>query len=137
MALNPDRLQAMAGYRRAMRQFLAASEAISRAAGVTQQQYQAMLAIAAWTGPMTMKDLSEELLLTHHAAVQLVDRLAKADLARRRPSTADRRSVELSLTSEGAALLEDLMLRHQDEVLKREPALSSSLRRLRRLRDGG
>jgi DNA-binding MarR family transcriptional regulator len=135
MPLNPDRLQAMAGYRRAMRQFLAVSETISRAAGVTQQQYQAMLAIAAWTAPhMTMKDLAEELLLTHHAAVQLVDRLAKAGLARRSPSSVDRRSVELTLTRDGAGLLEELMLRHQDEMLKREPALSSSLRRLRKLK---
>lgn len=136
MALNPDRLQALAGFRRAMRQFLAASEAISRTAGITQQQYQAMLAIAAWTGsPMTMKDLAEELLLTHHAAVQLVDRLAKAELARRLPSSADRRSVELSLTTQGAALLEDLMRLHEAEMLQREPALSSSLRRLRKLKD--
>jgi len=125
----------MAGYRRAMRQFLAASEAISRSAGATQQQYQAMLAIAAWTGaPMSMRDLAEELLLTHHAAVQLVDRLGKAGLARRIASIADRRTVELSLTTKGAALLEDLMSRHQDEMLKREPALSSSLRRLRKLK---
>jgi DNA-binding MarR family transcriptional regulator len=134
MPLNPDRLQAMAGYRRAMRQFLAVSETISRSAGVTQQQYQAMLAIAAWsTSPMTMKDLAEELLLTHHAAVQLVDRLSKAGLARRTPSSVDRRSVELTLTPGGAAVLNDLMLRHQEEMLKREPALSSSLRRLRKL----
>jgi DNA-binding MarR family transcriptional regulator len=135
MPPNPERLQALASYRRAMRQFLAASEAISRSAGVTQQQYQAMLAVGAWTAaPMTMRDLAEELLLTHHAAVQLVDRLAKAGLARRLASNADRRTVELSLTAEGAGLLENLMLRHQDEMLKREPALSSSLRRLRRLR---
>jgi DNA-binding MarR family transcriptional regulator len=94
-----------------------------------------MLAIAAWTGaPMTMTDLAEELLLTHHAAVQLMDRLAKGGLARRIASTADRRAVELSLTSTGAALLEELMLRHHDEILKREPALSSSLRRLRKLK---
>ena len=43
-----------------MRRFLAASEAISRAAGVTQQQYQAMLAIGAWSdGAMTITDLAE------------------------------------------------------------------------------
>jgi DNA-binding MarR family transcriptional regulator len=135
MSLDPDRLLPLASFRHAMRRFLAASEAISKAAGVTQQQYQAMLAIAAWTGPpMTMKDLSEELLLTHHAAVQLVDRLAKAGLAQRNPSSADRRSVELSLTAAGADVLETLLGQHQEEMLKREPALSSSLRRLRGLK---
>jgi DNA-binding MarR family transcriptional regulator len=83
---------------------------------------------------MSMKDLSEELLLTHHAAVQLVDRLAKAGLARRAPSSIDRRSVELSLTESGAALLDRLANLHLAEMLRREPALSTSLRRLRKLR---
>ena len=135
MAFDKDRLVALAGFRHAMRRFVAASEGISKAAGVTQQQYQVMLAIAAWSGPpMTIRDLADELLLTHHAAVQLIDRLAKLGLAQRLPSSADRRSVELSLTSLGAALLEGLVLQHQEEMLKREPALSSSLRRLRRLK---
>jgi len=138
MALDPDRFQGLAGFRHALRRFLAASEAISKAGGITQQQYQAMLAIAAWppaageTLPaMTMKDLAEELLLTHHAAVQLMDRLAKAGLARRAPSTLDRRSVELSLTPDGATLLDRLATQHLEEMLKRKPALSASLRRLR------
>jgi hypothetical protein len=77
-----------------MRRFLAASEAISRAAGVTQQQYQALLAIQAWSPEaMTMKDLADQLLLTHHAAVQLVNRLTKAGRAARAPSPSDGRSV--------------------------------------------
>ncbi|HEY3947398.1 MarR family winged helix-turn-helix transcriptional regulator [Phenylobacterium sp.] len=134
MALDPDRFRALAGFRHALRRFLAASEAISKGAGVTQQQYQAMLAIAAWpSGAMSMKDLADELLLTHHAAVQLVDRLAKAGLARRTPSAVDRRSVELSLTAEGAALLDELATLHLNEMLKRKPALGASLRRLRPL----
>src|ERR1700760_3030436 len=107
MALDPDRFRGLAGFRHALRRFLAASEAISKAGGVNKQQSKAMLAIAAWPeSAMTMKDLAEELLLTHHAAVQLVDRLAKAGLARRTPSAVDRRSVELSLTPEGQALLD-------------------------------
>ncbi len=135
MALDPDRFQPLASFRHALRRFLAASEAISRDAGITQQQYQAMLAIAAWPGgAMSVKDLSEDLLLTHHAAVQLMDRLAKAGLAQRSPSSLDRRSVELSLTSEGSALVEDLASLHLAEMLRREPALSASLRRLRKLK---
>jgi DNA-binding MarR family transcriptional regulator len=135
MASHPDRFTALATFRHALRRFLAASEAISREAGVTQQQYQAMLAIAAWPdGGMTMKDLADELLLTHHAAVQLVDRLAKAGLAQRAPSSVDRRSVELSLTESGEAMLSHLANLHLAEMLRREPALSSSLRRLRKLR---
>jgi DNA-binding MarR family transcriptional regulator len=138
MALDPDRFQALAGFRHALRRFLAASEAISKAAGVTQQQYQAMLAISAWPGgSMSIKDLAEELLLTHHAAVQLVDRLAKADLAQRSPSTVDRRSVELALTPGGQQLVERLATLHLEEMLKRKPALTTSLRRLRPLEAEG
>ena len=35
-----------------------------------------------------MSDLAEQLMLTHHAAVQMVNRLAKAGLAERRASDA-------------------------------------------------
>jgi DNA-binding MarR family transcriptional regulator len=137
MVSDPDRFLPLASFRHALRRFLAASEAISRNAGITQQQYQAILAIAAWPGEvMTMKDLADDLLLTHHAAVQLMDRLAKAGLAQRATSSVDRRSVELTLTPAGAALLERLATLHQAEMLRREPALSASLRRLRKLRSG-
>ncbi|HEX3888370.1 MAG TPA: MarR family transcriptional regulator [Phenylobacterium sp.] len=135
MELDRDHLQPLAGFRRAMRLFLAASEVINKAAGITQQQYQAMLAIGVWArGPMTVKDLAEDLLLTHHGTVQLVDRLAKAGLAQRTSSSTDRRSVVLSLTPVGAALLEGLVGLHLQEMFKREPALSASLRRLRGLK---
>jgi len=135
MVSAPDRFLTLASFRHALRRFLAASEAISRSAGITQQQYQAILAIAAWPGEvMTMKDLADDLLLTHHAAVQLVDRLAKAGLAQRTTSSVDRRSVELTLTAAGAVLLEHLATLHQAEMLRREPALSASLRHLRKLR---
>jgi DNA-binding MarR family transcriptional regulator len=137
MVSAPDRFLPLASFRHALRRFLAASEAISRSAGITQQQYQAILAIAAWPGEvMTVKDLADDLLLTHHAAVQLMDRLAKAGLAQRATSSVDRRSVELTLTPAGAALLERLATLHQAEMLRREPALSASLRRLRKLRQG-
>jgi DNA-binding MarR family transcriptional regulator len=117
-----------------MRQFIAASEKINHSAGITQQQYQAMLAIKTWTyESMSMKDLADQLLLTHHAAVQLVNRLAKSDLAQREPSEEDRRSVLLRLTPKGAALLDQLAAAHMTEMLRQEPMLASSLRRLKRM----
>lgn len=132
MALHPQSVQGLAEFRYALRQFLAASEAISRSAGVTQQQYQALLAIK--TKPsdgMTMKDLAEQLQLTHHAAVQLVNRLATAELAQRTPSAGDRRSVLLNLTPTGTALIDRLAAEHLREMLRQEPKLSRALRRLR------
>ena len=135
MSLDAEQLKGLAGFRFALRQFLAASEVISRRSGVTPQQYQAMLSIAARDGePMNMKELSEQLLLTHHAAVQLVDRMAKAGLVERRPSTTDRRSVHVALTSEGGRRLETLAAQHLEQMLQREPQLSDSLRKLRQVR---
>ena len=134
MTLDAERYQGLAGIRYALRRFVAASEVINREAGITQQQYQAMLAIK--TRPseaMPIKELAEQLLLTHHAAVQLVNRLAKAGLAERSPSPEDRRSVLLRLTRKGEALLDDLASKHLDEMLRQEPLLSQSLRRLKRL----
>jgi DNA-binding MarR family transcriptional regulator len=134
--LDDQHLQGLADFRVAMRRFLAASEAISRSGRVTQQQYQAMLAVRTWKvdGGMAIKDLSETLLLTHHAAVQLVNRLTKAGLAVRAPSRADRRSVLVRLTPGGEALLEKLAALHLAEMLRQEPLLSESLRGLRSLR---
>ncbi|HEX4196506.1 MAG TPA: MarR family transcriptional regulator [Caulobacteraceae bacterium] len=118
----------------ALRRFLAASEAISRRGGVTQQQYQVMLAIKTWPSEaMTMKDLAEQLLLTHHAAVQQVDRLAKAGLVERTPSTTDRRSVLVALTPSGVALVDTLAGQHLEEMLRHEPLLAKSLRQLRKM----
>jgi DNA-binding MarR family transcriptional regulator len=135
MPLEPDRYADLSEFRLALRRFLAASEAISKDAGITQQQYQAILAIAAWGArAMAMKDLAEQLLLTHHAAVQLVDRLEKLGLARRSPSAGDRRIVHLKLTPQGAALLDRLAGHHLQELRRQEPSLSHSLARIRRSR---
>lgn len=134
MALDPEKYHGLAGMRIALRRFVAASEVISREAGITQQQYQAMLAIK--TRPyeaMTMKELAEQLLLSHQATVQLVDRLAKCGLAKRYPSEEDRRSVLLKLTRAGEVLLDDLATKHLEEMLRQEPLLSASLERLKSL----
>jgi DNA-binding MarR family transcriptional regulator len=132
MTLDPQSLRGLAEFRVALRRFLAASEVISRGAGVTQQQYQALLVIKTWSaGAMTMKDLAEQLLLTHHAAVQLVNRLASAGLAERTPSSEDRRSVLLRLTPVGDSLVEELASEHLREMRRQEPLLAGALRHLR------
>ncbi|MGH6970104.1 MAG: MarR family winged helix-turn-helix transcriptional regulator, partial [Caulobacteraceae bacterium] len=124
----------LSGFRLAMRRFTAASEVISREAGVTQQQYQVMLAIKASDEVgLAMKDLAEELLLRPHGAVQLVDRLAAAGLVARRQSKVDRRVVRVCLTDQGDLLLDRLAEKHLAEMLRQEPDLRRSLNRLRKL----
>jgi DNA-binding MarR family transcriptional regulator len=134
MSLDPERFRSLAEFRLALRRFTAGAEAISRAAGVTQQQYQALLAIKTWPSDlMTMGDLADQLLLTHHAAVQLVNRMCAAGLVERAPSSTDRRIVRLVMTRDGEALVDRLAALHLREVLRQEPSLTGSLRRLKRL----
>ncbi len=131
MTFDRNRYEGLAGFRYALRRFLAESEAISQAGGVTAQQYQSLLAIGCGPGKMTMKDLAEQLLLQSHAAVQLVNRLEKAALVRRTPSLSDGRSVLLELTPTGETLLEALAAQHLRELLRQEPLLTKSLRRIK------
>ena len=134
MTLNLRQFQGLAGFRYALRHFVAASERLSRDAGVTQQQYQALLSIKTRTSEtMTMGELAEQLLLTPHAAVQLIDRLSKAGLAERTPSPEDRRSVHVTLTIKGEALLDDLAAQHLSEILRQEPLLRRSLQLLKKV----
>ena len=134
--LEPTQYQSLAGFRSALRQFLAFSEGATREAGVTPNQYQALLAIKTHpVGAMMIRELAEQMLLQHHGAVQLVDRLAAAGLVERRNSATDGRSVLVTLTGRGGVLLERLAAAHIKELLKQEPLLAESLRRLRQIND--
>ena len=132
MPIDRQRYLGLANFRYAVRRFLAASERISAESGITTQQYQAMLAIAAAAEPLAMKDLAEDLMLQPHAAVQMVDRLQKLGLAERRASPLDGRVVLVGLTDKGETLLDGLAERHLAEILIQEPRLTEALRRLRR-----
>ena len=134
MDLEPKHYESLARFRYGLRRFLALSEDLTRAAGVTATQYQALLAIKAWSGgPMSIKDLAEQLLLKHNAAVQLVDRLAEAGLAVRHASAGDRRSVHLALTPRGETVVSELAGRHLEGLLRQESWLAEALLRLRTL----
>ena len=132
--LDVDLYEGLAGFRYALRQFLAFSEAVTREVGVTPQQYQALLVIKTRLGGAIMiKDLADQMLLQHNGAVQLIDRLVNADLAERRQAPTDGRSVLVTMTRKGSKLLEQLATNHIKELLKQEPLLAESLKRLRRI----
>src|SRR4051794_31595340 len=103
--LNQIHYDGLAGFRYALRQFLAFSEAVTKEAGVTPSQYQAMLVIKTFPGSTaSIGELASQMLLQHHGAVQLVDRLARIGLVERQHSTTDRRSVLVVLTGNGNKL---------------------------------
>ncbi len=134
MALDRKHYEGLAEFRYALRQFLAFSEVATQAAGVTSQQYQALLVIKTCQGGKVMvRDLAEQMLIQHHGAVQLVDRLVEAGLAERGQSPTDGRSVLVGMSAKGARLLEQLATNHVKELLRHEPLLAESLKRLRQM----
>ncbi|MEY9774280.1 DNA-binding MarR family transcriptional regulator [Sinorhizobium fredii] len=136
--LDSGIFEGLAGVRLAMRRFLAFSEAALSEAGVTSQQYQALLVIkVAPQSQIMVRQLAEEMLIQHNGAVQLVDRLEAAGLALRIPSIADKRSVLVGLTDHGESVLNGLARRHLGAMLENEPLLVESLARLRELSQTG
>lgn len=135
VAATPADLYAgLAGFRYALRRFLGFSEAATQAAGITSQQYQALLAIKAHSGAGIMiRDLADQMLMQHHGAVQLIDRLVNAGFVERKHSLTDGRSVLVAMTANGEKLVERLASNHMRELIKWEPLLAESLKRLRQL----
>jgi DNA-binding MarR family transcriptional regulator len=124
--------ETLAAFRYALRRFLRFSEEGAQSVGLTPQQHQALLAIMGFPGraSITMGELAERLQIRHHSAVGLVDRLASQGLVTRVQAPADKRQVLLSLTDDGASLLERLSLIHRDELRRLRPELTGLLERL-------
>lgn len=132
--IDPKVYDGLAAFRLALRRFLAFSEAATGAAGVTAQQYQALLVIKTYpTGAIMIRDFADQMLLRPHGAVQMIDRLVNGGLVKRSHSPTDGRSVLVSLTAKGATLLTHLASQHARELLAQEPLLVESLKRLRQI----
>ena len=91
-----------------------------------------MLVLGSSLKSLSMKQLAELLILKHHSAVQLVDRLSEAGLVERLASERDGRVALIVLTARGESKLEKLAELHLAEIVKQEPQLTSSLRLLRK-----
>jgi DNA-binding MarR family transcriptional regulator len=119
----------LAAFRHALRCFMEFSQSAARAAGLTPQQHQALLAIKGMPGKagVTIGDLAGRLLVRHHSAVELVDRLEQKDLLRRDSDGQDGRRALLVLTEKGEAVLLELSASHLDELSRVGPELSERL----------
>lgn len=116
--LSKSDFEALASFRRALRHFLRFSEEGSRAVGLTPQQHQLLLGIKGQPGQdfANLRQIADFLQLKHQTVVGLVDRCEAAGLVERKPSTVDRRRVEVYLTPHGEALLSKLSIRNLDEL---------------------
>jgi len=131
-AVTTAEYEMLASFRYALRQFLRFSENVVGRVGLTPQQHQALLAIRGFPGreQLTIGELAERLQIKHNSAVGLVDRLVNRHLMVRRPASADRRQVYVSLTPRGARVLERLTAMHREEIRRVGPGIGLLLRRL-------
>ena len=125
--------EALAQFRYQVRTFLAFSEAAAQRAGLTPQQHQALLAIKGFAGEegASIGDVARFLLIRHHTAVELMNRMAKLKLISRGADPADARRVLVNLTGKGEQKLRALSRIHLNELRAASPVLSRILRSFR------
>ncbi|MGH9471332.1 MAG: MarR family winged helix-turn-helix transcriptional regulator [Terriglobales bacterium] len=118
MRVSRAQIENLAQFRYALRQFLRYSERNARQAGISPQQHQLLLTIQGMTGRdwANVAEIAERLQVSHHAAVALVTRAQRLKLVKRQRGTVDRRTVQVSVTPRGRALIEKLTALHTAEL---------------------
>jgi DNA-binding MarR family transcriptional regulator len=121
----------LARFRFALRVFLRFSEDAARAAGLTPNQHQLLLAARGHPeAPPTITDLAEWLQLRHNSTVELVDRAVEAGLLERQEDEHDRRRQRLALTARGDAVLQSLSKAHREELRRFREEMAEVLQEL-------
>jgi DNA-binding MarR family transcriptional regulator len=112
-----DDYRAIAAFRAGLRRFIRFSEDAARAAGLSPQQHQLLVAIRGHPGsePPTIGDLARALQIKHHSAVGLVDRMEQGGYVQRKGSTIDNRRVHVVIAPAGEAVLRSLTAAHRQE----------------------
>lgn len=104
-------------FRVALRRLLRWSREQEATAGLTPAQHQLLLVLHTHPDPRgpTIGQLASSLLVRHHSAVQLVDRLEARRLVRRSRDDDDRRLVRVRLTPAGTRRITVLGAAHAEE----------------------
>jgi DNA-binding MarR family transcriptional regulator len=126
MPLSKAEYEMLAAFRYTLRKFLNFSERSAATVGLTQQQYQALLSVRAHSGAdlLTISELALQMLIKHHSAVGMVDRLEQLQLVRREHSAEDRRKVGIRLTRSGEQVFEKLATVNRAELRRIGPDLA-------------
>ena len=124
--------KALASFRYAVRRYLAFAAEGAQSAGLTSQQHQALLAIKAGSldSPLSVGDLAAQLMIKHHSAVELINRLERIGLASRSADPDDRRKVFVGLTDAGERVLAALSTRNLKELEIAAPSLAGLMEQL-------
>ena len=130
MELSTHEFQELAEFRFQIRRFLRFSEDQARASGIEPQQHQLLLAIKGLPDGMkpTIGELASRMLIRHHSAVELVNRLAEFGAVERVQADEDRREVLVRLTKMGEKLLLSLSIAHHSELREHGPELMNALK---------
>lgn len=124
-SLSDADYEELANFRYALRRFLEFARGAAEQENLTPQHHQALLVIRSSPGQKaTVGRLADRLLVRHHTAVELAQRLEAAGMITREASTSDRRVVLLSLTKEGAARLERISRVNRAELSHLGPELT-------------
>lgn len=75
-----------------------------------------VLEVLMGAGPMPLKRISEELMVTGANITCVVDNLEKEDLVRRVPSKEDRRIINAELTDKGRSKMQDLFPQYVENM---------------------
>lgn len=94
--------------------------------GLTEQQWRVLRVL--WEHEsVTLMDLAAHTLISPPSLVGIVDRLSRANLARRVPSESDRRMVYVQATAEGAALEQEVSPRVNEIYQRLESGVDARL----------
>ena len=91
--------------------------------GITEPQFQA-LSLLVDNGPMLMRKMSDEMLVTPANVTGIMDRLEEKSLVRRTEGEEDRRATIIEITQEGNALYERVAIKKADMLQKALAAFS-------------
>jgi DNA-binding MarR family transcriptional regulator len=127
--LTTREFQELAEFRYQIRRFLRFSEDQARACGIEAQQHQLLLAIKGLPKGVrpTIGELASRMMIRHHSAVELVNRLAQQGAVQRVTADEDHREVHVRLTMTGETLLHRLSVAHHDELKAGGPELMKAL----------
>jgi DNA-binding MarR family transcriptional regulator len=132
--LDESEYRKLEEFRFQIRRFLNFSETAARKSGIEPQQHQALLALKGRpAGALpTVGLVAERLLLRHHSAVGLIDRLQNLGLVTRETNPGDARQVLVHLTARGERILHRLSVTHRQELDEAAPNLATALRAISR-----
>ena len=102
-----------------------------RAAGLSEAEFNLLMALQHAPEPLSQIDLSRRLLVDRSNVTGLVDRLESGGLIERRPSPHDRRRYQITLTDRGRERLRQVAPGYYEKVARTMAGLDdASLRRL-------